>query len=94
MISDLIPTEAVRLVTVVASIAASLPILFYRCQGRYKFSISLLAWALAFFMIAQAISAAFVSESSPAIYQAGITSVMAFLIWRSRGNVSKLMRCD
>ena len=94
MIADFTATDTVRLVTMLASVAAAVPILFYRCQGRYKFSVSLLAWALAFFMIAQAISAAFVSESSPGFYQAGITLFLAFLVWRSRGNVSKLMRCD
>lgn len=94
MIADLSATDFVRMVTIVASMVASFRILTYKRQGRYKFSVSLLAWALAFFMIAQAISSAFVSESSPGFYQAGITLFLAFLVWRSRGNVSKLMRCD
>lgn len=87
-------TDLIRVVTMIASVAASIPILFYRCQGRFKISVSLIAWALAFFMLAQAISTAFVADSAPGFYQAGITTLLAFLVWRSRGNVSKLLRCD
>lgn len=86
--------DLIRVVTMVASVAASIPILFYRCQGRFKPSVSLIAWALAFFMLAQAISAAFVADAAPGFYQAGITTLLAFLVWRSRGNVARLLRCD
>lgn len=94
MIADLSTTDFVRMVTVIASIIASFRIITYRRQGRFKRSVSLVAWALAFFMGAQAISVAFEPSSSPGFYQAGIALFVAVAICRSRGNVSKLLRCD
>lgn len=94
MIPELSTVDILRLVTMAASAIAAFRIVMYRCQGRYKFGVSLIAWALAFFMSAQAISIAFMPSAAPGFYQAGIAIILMIGLCRSKGNVSHLLRGD
>lgn len=83
-------SELLKLITIAASVTAAIRIITYRRDGKFKRHFSVVAWALAFLMCAQAINVALVSSASPTFYQAGIALIVSFALIRCKGNISCL----
>lgn len=93
-LSNSLLLDLIRVVTIGASLCASFRILTYRRDGRFKRGISFMAWALAFFLLSQAITVALVPSASPSLSSAGISVIIMLSVLKSRGNVANFLRSD
>lgn len=69
-------------------------IVYRRGLSRYRPGMSFLAWALIVCAGGQVIEALTNPLQQTPWWAAGFAAVIAVLVWRAKGNVANIMRCD